>query len=66
MDKEWIEKSLGELNSKLREELIDTKLVSISDWNNKFAPALSDVAKAIEGSTITARTYKLPLNYFEE
>lgn len=61
-----IEKELGELNETLRNELVYSKAFDINEWNTKFAPALSKIAQAIKGSTITARTYKLPSNFFEE
>lgn len=63
--KEDIEKALSELNSTLREQCIDTKLITIEQWNEEIAPKLSNIAKVIEGSTITARTYKLSENYHE-
>ena len=66
MSKERIEKSLAELNNTLREQLIDTKLVTIQQWNEEIAPKLSELAMSIENVNITARTYKLPENYFED
>ena len=66
MNKERIEKSLAELNNTLREQLIDTKLVTIQQWNEEIAPKLSELAMSIENVNITARTYKLPENYFED
>lgn len=60
-----IEESLAELNSALREQCINTKLITIQQWNEEIAPKLSALAMAIQQTTITARTYKLPENYFE-
>lgn len=65
MNKEAIEKALAELNSTLREQTIDTQLVTIEQWNEEIAPKLSALSMAIEGTSITARTYKLPENYFD-
>ena len=65
MNKEKIEKALAELNGTLHDQCIDTKLVTIEQWNEEIAPKLSALAMAINDVTITARTYKLPLNYFE-
>jgi hypothetical protein len=64
MEKEKIEEALGALNSTLREQCVDTKLITIQQWNDCIAPKLSELAMAIEGTKITARTYKLPQNYF--
>lgn len=63
-----IEKELAMLNSTLREQLIDTKLVTIRQWNDEMAPRLSRVANVACGlmpDSPTARTYKLPDNYFD-
>jgi hypothetical protein len=60
-----IETELRNLNCTLREQTIDTKLVTISQWNECIAPALSQIAQVLEGSKITARTYELPDNYHE-
>lgn len=59
-----IEQKLGELNSTLRKECINTKLITIEQWNAEIAPKLSELSMAIQGVTITARTYKLPESYF--
>lgn len=63
--REPINAALGRLNSTLLEQLIDTKLITIAQWNEEIAPKLSELCMAIEGTTITARTYRLPENYFE-
>lgn len=60
-----INKKLGELNSVLRENFVDTKQVSIYYWNNVIAPNLSRLAQVIDKTHVTARTFRLPENYFE-
>ncbi len=64
--KQKIEKALVELNSTLRNQCIDTKLITIEQWNEEIAPKLSELSMAIEEKTITARTYRLPANYHSE
>lgn len=69
MEKEHIakiEEALANLNNTLREQCINTKLITIEQWNNEIAPKLSQVVMAIEKSSITARTFRLPENYFKE
>ena len=66
INKEKLNEKLGELNSALREELVNTEEVTISEWNDNIAPLLSKIAQVIDGSSITARTFKLPKNYFDE
>ncbi len=57
--------ALGRLNSLLRERLVDTKKMSIADWNKVIAPMLSKLGMIIDGVSVTARTFKLPENYFD-
>ena len=60
----YIEEQLATLNNVLREELIDTRRLDIGQWNEKGAPKLSALANAVQGVSISARTYRLPDNYF--
>lgn len=64
MNKERVESALADLNNALRQQLVDTKIITPDDWNEKIAPKLSAVSMAIDGVTITARTYRLT-NYFD-
>lgn len=57
---------LSELNSSLRNNLIETKIITIDCWNEEIAPRLSNLALAIDDVPVTARTFRLPNNYFEE
>lgn len=57
---------LKELNIVLRHQLIDTKLVTIQQWNEEIAPKLSQLSMAIDDVVVSAKTYKLPTNYFGE
>jgi len=59
-----IEKCLAALNNTLREQCVDTRLITVEQWNAEIAPKLSQLCMAIQGVGITARTYKLPVNYF--
>lgn len=66
--KEKIEKAFGELNSTLREQCINTQLITIEQWNEEIAPKLSRLSNVIGGfmpDSPTARTYELPKNYFD-
>ncbi len=65
MDKNRIEEALGELDESLRVNLLDTKKITVSDWNKHVAPRLSELGMAIQDVKITARTYRLPENYFD-
>lgn len=58
-------KLLGKLNNQLRESLVDTKEISISDWNREVAPCLEKLGMIIDKVNVTARTFRLPNNYFE-
>lgn len=58
--------ALAKLNSTLRELLVDTKIISIEQWNSIIASKLSKLSMTIDETAITARTYRLPENYFEE
>lgn len=56
-----IEAAMRELTSALREQLIDTKLVTAEQFNTELAPKLSELAMAVERNEtgITARKYKI-------
>jgi hypothetical protein len=65
---EKIEASLRELSSTLHEQLIDTKLVTIAQWNETIAPKISRLINVINGlmpDSPTARTARLPEDYFD-
>lgn len=56
------ERTLGpmrELNRVLQEQLIETGLVTTEQWNEEIAPRMSELAMAVEGSKVTARTYRI-------
>ena len=59
MNREYIEAALAALNNTLRETLVESERMSIQEWNEKIAPRLSGIVQAMEGTTITARTFIL-------
>lgn len=63
--KRKIEKALIDLNITLREQLIDTKLVTIQQWNEEIAPKMMNMLLFIEEEQVTARTFGLPESYFD-
>lgn len=62
--KERVENEVTALNRTLREQLIDTRLVTLEQWNAEIAPKLMNLTMAIDDVKITARTYRLE-NYFD-
>lgn len=65
-NKEDIFDKLRVLNATLREQCIDTQLITIEQWNEEIAPKLSELNMAIEEVKVTAKTYRLPENYHKE
>jgi len=60
--KKKVEEAMRKLTATLREQCIDTQLVTVKHWNSEIAPSMSALALAIEGwpeGSPTARTYKL-------
>ena len=59
MNKERIEEAMRQLTSTLREQCIDTQLITKEQWNEEIAPKLSELGMAVDDVHITARTYRL-------
>lgn len=62
---ESVEEAMRTLTGVLHAQCVDTQLITIEQWNEEIAPALSRVAMALHETGITARTYKLPDTYFD-
>ena len=65
-DKEELNTRLARLNNDLREKILDTHSITIEEWNKRVAPSLSEISMIIDEVRLTARTFRLPDNYFEE
>lgn len=63
---ERLEAAMRDLTDTLRKKLVKSRIISIEQWNEDFAPKLSEVAMSIEDTNVTARTYKLREDYLEE
>lgn len=59
LNKERIEEAMRQLTSTLREECIETGLITKEQWNEEIAPRLSEVGMAIDDVKITPRTYRI-------
>lgn len=57
--RQLVEDRMRELTATLHEQLIDTSLVTVAQWNKHIAPRLSALSMAVEGVSVTARTYRI-------
>ncbi len=58
-DRERNNNALIELNKTLHEQLIDTGLVTLEQWNEEIAPKMRSMHLSIDDVKVSARTFRL-------